>query len=501
MTEQTSIFDFMYEEKKITKPIRLIEMFAGIGSQFKALKQLTSKVESYRIIEWAYNSILSYNAIHHQDWTDYSRGKSKEEMIDRIRGISVNYNEPLTEEQLKKKPLTWIQKAYNNIIATNDLVDISRVHGRDLEIRERERYEYILTYSYPCQDLSLAGKMLGQAEGSGTRSSLLWEVDRILHELREDELPQILLMENVIQVQSKKHSEHFQRWQGRLEELGYKNHVMILNARDYQIPQNRRRCFMVSVLGDYYYHFPRATELKHPLRDFLEDDVDEKYYLSDKLIKGFIYSDKKNTERGNGFKLRPTTKEAADTAFTITTKAGSRVTDNFILEEVGTLDIKGQDNIKRVYNPDGLSPTLTTMNGGNRQPKIAIKNATKQGYLLAEEGDGIDIAQRSGHRGTVQRGMAQTLKTQIDVGVVTEEMRIRKLTPTECLTLMGFEKRDSRALEEIGISDQGRYHVAGDSIVVTVLIAIFGQMLTDNKTAENIIAEYVENLIGGAKNE
>ena len=129
-----------------------------------------------------------------------------------------------------------------------------------------------------------------QADG-GTRSGLLWEVERILNELnreREREhstLPQILLMENVPEVIGKDNVEHFNKWLEKLESLGYQNYFQILNGKDYGIPQNRRRCFMISLLGDYAYDFPLKLKLKHKLKDFLEKQVDEKYYLSQEDIE------------------------------------------------------------------------------------------------------------------------------------------------------------------------------------------------------------------------
>lgn len=183
--QQTSLWDYIYPKKVIDKPIRLIELFAGIGAQFKAIKQLTNKVESWKICEWAYNSYCSYNAIHIKDTKDYSVGLSKEELIQKVRGTSTNYNEPLSDTQLERKSIEWLRNAYNNIKATHNLINIMEVKGKDLEIVDTDKYEYILTYSFPCQDLSLAGKRAGmavsQAEG-GTRSGLLWEVERILSE-------------------------------------------------------------------------------------------------------------------------------------------------------------------------------------------------------------------------------------------------------------------------------------------------------------------------------
>lgn len=149
--KQYSLWDCIYPKKVIDKPIRLIEFFAGIGAQFKALKQLTKNVESWKICEWAYNSYCSYNAIHIKDFKDYSEGLTKEELINKVRGTSVNYNEPLSEKQLNVKSIDWLKNAYNNIVATHNLVNIMEVKGVDLEIKDVDKYEYILTYSFPCQ--------------------------------------------------------------------------------------------------------------------------------------------------------------------------------------------------------------------------------------------------------------------------------------------------------------------------------------------------------------
>ncbi len=545
MTEQISLFDYMLEPKKITKPIRLIELFAGIGSQLKALKQVTPNVEHYKICEWAYPSICAYNAIHIKDFKSYSAGMSKDELIHAVEGISINYNSALTIEQLKKKPLEWLKNAYNNIRATNNLVDIMRVHGKDLEIRERERFEYILTYSFPCQDLSLAGRLGGmstsQANG-GTRSGLLWEVDRILGELKQDELPQILIMENVPQILNKKNIADFHRWQERLEKLGYRNYVEVLNAKDYGIPQNRRRCFMVSLLGDSSFKWPREIKLEYRLKNFLDEEVDKKYFLSEKMLRYIVSVNDKYSESQQPAKVNKTIASCITTKVErrcdVSTYVAPDLPDEIDLRQIGELDIKGHDCIKRVYDEDGLAPTIVTSSGGNHEPKIAIKNATKQGYLLAEEGDGIDIATRKGHRGTVQKGIAQTIKTEIDVGVAvkliggigekksnggtqyyeqnriydSEELAtaipaessfhpwygngllVRKLTPRECYRLMGFEKKDHDAVEAYGQADGLRYHEAGDSIVVTVLMAIFNQMINEDQSHEEIIRKYTQGL-------
>jgi DNA-cytosine methyltransferase len=240
---QMSIFDFTRESISITKPIRLIELFAGYGSQAMALKRIGAKFEHYRVVEFDKYAIASYNAVHR---TEFST------------------------------------------------MDITKVHADDLNIVDTDKYCYMMTYSFPCTDLSVAGKQMGMGKGSGTRSGLLWEVERILTEIRDSngELPQILFMENVPQVHGKKNINDFEKWLGFLESLGYTNYWQDLNAKNYGVAQNRNRCFMFSFLGNYSYDFPKPIPLEKKLKDYLEDNVDEKYYINnekaDKLIKRLI---------------------------------------------------------------------------------------------------------------------------------------------------------------------------------------------------------------------
>lgn len=238
-----SIFDYIREPIRITKPIRLIELFAGYGSQAMALKRIGAKFEHYRVVEFDKYAIASYNAVHGTDFPT---------------------------------------------------MDITKVHAEDLNICDTNAFTYLLTYSFPCTDLSVAGKQAGMSKGSGTRSGLLWEVERMLTEIRDSngELPQILFMENVSQVHSQDNMPDFRKWLDFLESLGYTNYYQDLNAKNYGVAQNRERCFMFSFLGEYNYHFPQPIPLKKKLKDYLEDNVDEKYYINnekaDKLIKQLI---------------------------------------------------------------------------------------------------------------------------------------------------------------------------------------------------------------------
>jgi DNA (cytosine-5)-methyltransferase 1 len=182
----------------------------------------------------------------------------------------------MTREQIARMGEDKIRTVYNNIIATHNLVSVTNVNGKDLDITNTDDYTYILTYSFPCQDLSQAGLSKGMQKGSGTRSGLLWEIERILDEC--EELPQILLMENVPQVIGVKNRDAFHDWFMKLESIGYKSYYTIMNSRDYGIPQNRDRMFVVSVLGDFYYNFPKKKRRQNNIKEFLEKTVPCSYY-------------------------------------------------------------------------------------------------------------------------------------------------------------------------------------------------------------------------------
>lgn len=277
------------EPLKIKKPIRLIELFAGIGSQAMALRNIGADFEKYLICEWWVQAVASYKAIHFaDDDTDYSAGMAKESLIDTLckMGISNDGKDPMTREQIQKKPEKWLRDTYNNIRATHNIVNIMAAAGRDLKVVDTDRYTYILTYSFPCQDLSVAGKMAGMDKGSGTRSGMLWEVERLLGEI--EELPQILLMENVPQVMQSRNMHNFKAWQQFLEGKGYKNYAQFLNAKDYGVAQNRQRAFMVSVLGDFSFEFPEPVPLNKTMADYLEPELDESFYVDSEKANQLI---------------------------------------------------------------------------------------------------------------------------------------------------------------------------------------------------------------------
>lgn len=477
---QTNIFEMLYSKYKIKKPIRLIEFFAGYGSQALALKYLGVDFEHWKICEWAIKSIQAYKDIHFTDSdVDLNPNRTKEEMINFLyqKGISSNYNNPMTKEQISRLNEKTLKQIIKNIAITNNLVNIQQVKASDLCIKDTEQFTYLLTYSFPCQDLSLAGLGKGMSDTS-TRSGMLWEVERILTECKElGELPEILLMENVPMIHSVDNVEDFNKWQLRLEQLGYKNYCQDLIATDYGIPQTRNRTFMVSILGDYNYTFPKPIPLKLKLRDLLENDVDEKYFLSTKMIKGFLEYQGKIPKKEIFLK----TIKSDDIAKTLTCGDNTRVTDNYIKISKETdnyieWEQKGHLAVDcRAYKDDRVSGTIVT----TPKNKILINNNNNKGYLEAEAGDGVDISSRmQHHRGTVQKEKTQTITTMggENNGVVVNDLKIRKLTPKECFRLMGVNDSDYENVAK-NQSNSSLYHLAGDSIVVNVLMAIFKEML------------------------
>lgn len=182
----------------------------------------------------------------------------------------------------------------------------------------------LFTYSFPCQDISTAGKQKGFIEGSGSRSSLLWECRRAIEAKR----PKFLLMENVKALVQKKFMPEFQRWIDSLADLGYVSFWQVLNAKDYGIPQNRERVFMVSIFGDATFEFPKPLPLDKRLRDVLEENVDESYYLSDVQTQRILAHCERKVAEGCGFK--PNFQDEGGVCGTITTMYGQRQTDTYL---------------------------------------------------------------------------------------------------------------------------------------------------------------------------
>lgn len=416
--------------------LKVIELFAGIGSQRAALDRAGIPHEVVGVSEIDKYAYAAYQAIHGE---------------------------------------------------TKNFGDITKI--------ERLPYADFWTYSFPCTDISLAGKQQGlqheskQEQGllgmlfdeptathvKPTRSGLLYEVQRLLWVAKGDNtLPMYLMLENVKALVGSKFMGDFQGWLDELDMLGYNSYWKVLNGKEFGIPQNRERVFVVSIrkdADDGKFKFPQRFPLVKRLKDLLEENVDEKYYLSDKQIAQ-INSWNSQTNPIN--EARTLEDEAIQT---ITAKSNTSMNASMLLLK--------------------------------EQPKIAIPEDTKQGYALAEDGDGVYINRPHQKRGTVQKGMIQTLTTHshIDVGVVVlgnyspsnheasrildsqgiaptikenhgtvnaviDSVRIRKLTPRECFRLMGFTDGQFDRAASV-CSNSQLYKQAGNAIIIDVLYYIF----------------------------
>lgn len=320
----------------LMEKIRVFEAFSGYGSQSMALKRLGIDFEVVGISEIDKYAIQAYMAVH---------------------GETHNYGD--------------ISK-----------IDWSIVPDFDF-----------LTYSFPCTDISNAGKRKGLAEGSGTRSSLIWECRKAI----ESKRPKYLLMENVKNLVSKSFIPYLKEWLIFLYRQGYSNYTKVLNAKDFGVPQNRERVFMVSILGDASFYFPKPFTLKKRLKDVLEKDVDESFYLSEKVVNTFLARNEKNKAKGSGFKFEPTTGDVI--ARTIGTNPNGRDCDNFVYA-VGNTNPSGHGMNGNVFDSNGLCPTLTT----NKCEGPIILESVPTGFSSKEKKYGnkrvqslVDSGKISGH--------------------------------------------------------------------------------------------------------
>lgn len=231
--------------------------------------------------------------------------------------------DPESKAPLDKQPAVIAHNALFPQWADRNLGDMTKIDWTQVPDFD------LLTYSTPCQSISAAGLQHGFEEGSGTRSSIIWNVRDAVKIKR----PKYLMLENVKAMVSGKFVGLFNLLQLELERLGYKNFAKVLNAKDYGVPQNRERIFLVSIRIDglesftpeFQYHFPKPFPLEKRLKDVLEDKVDEKYYLSDKMLE---YFNRVNEDKSHGHDFKP--QDGGGTAFTIRTAPGQRVDDNFV---------------------------------------------------------------------------------------------------------------------------------------------------------------------------
>ena len=320
--------------------LRVIEAFSGMGGQRKALENIGVSYEIVNTIEWDIGAILAYDYMKNgmQDISKYN-ALTKKELEDKLfkLNLSLDGKRKVTKNSLKRYNAEFLAKVLCAYERTSNLGDITKVTSEVLPTNID-----ILTYSFPCQNLSISStwtrNWTGIERGISNRSGLLWEIERILLDLKSTgkKLPTILLMENVSTILAKKNIENFKQWQGVLEKLGYYNVVYTLNAKDFGVPQTRRRTFMISTLCE-------NVSMKNKIKLFLNsNNLEEIYKTQPKPLKELEYylktnyglkkyKDEANTSNPNNTKTRQKIyrqnkiifngkKAVADTVGTITTK-------------------------------------------------------------------------------------------------------------------------------------------------------------------------------------
>ena len=387
--------------------LKLFEAFSGVGAQRMALRNLGIEHESVGVSEIDIPALISYSAIHEDllGDTDFNY-PSKEEMIEYLESKRIGLDVKTGKIKLPKQ-LDKLKLIYKASVLSKCVGDISIIDPHDLPDMD------LFTYSFPCQDLSVAGQRAGMIKGQ-TRSGLLYECEKIIEVKR----PKYLLLENVKNLVGKNFKSQFEEWLAYLESLGYTNYWQVLNAKDW-VPQNRERVFVVSILGDHStYVFPTPIPSTRVVKDILEDEVEERYYMN----KPFKLVDNKN------YPAEFTTSVFEQPFKTLA--AGDKGQNNILVKAY----VEGLNELNsRVYGVEGIIGALNTMQGGHREPKILV------------------------------------------------DYRVRKLTPLECWRLMGFSDDDFNKAKSVGTSNSQLYKQAGNSIVVPVLEGIFEPLINNAK--------------------
>lgn len=367
------------------KKIKVFETFSGIGAQAKALKNLNFDYEIVATSDWFINAILAYDAIHCKNIE--VEVPSYEEQIKYLEKFTFSKDSVKPCKDISKLSKKEIEKLYIANIRTKNLGAITEIHSNMIPDHD------LLTYSFPCQDLSTGGKTQGMSKGSGTRSGLLWEIERILGELKSEErLPKYLLMENVKAILAQSNAKDFEMWQKFLNSLGYDNEVMVLSGIDFGVPQDRERCFMVSVLNgkaDVYRNLNKKRFQKSKIKDYLKLDYENPIY-----------------------------RQEADEAQ---------------LPRTESREIMWNINKRDLNNLSYFNTITCNMDRQNNAGMVSYNGPKGDSYRL--------------------------------------------LTTREAYLMMGFSEEDYENVKELGFSYRKMIKLAGNSIIVPILEAIFKELL------------------------
>lgn len=480
--------------------LKVFESFAGYGSQSISLRDMNINHEVIGISEIEPDAIIAYGSIRF-NLDELHTDKTHDEMKKELMAKNVGWDFQKQKSKIPRMKKDKLEMLYKFDKASNNFGDISIIDPNDLP-----NFDYF-TYSFPCQSISISGKQEGIVKGK-TRSGLLYECEKII----EAKKPKYLLMENVKALVSKKFIGDFEEWLSYLESLGYKNYWKVLNAKNYGIAQNRERVFCVSILGEDTYEFPNGFKLEKRLKDFLEDSIEDKYYLSDEIQNRFKQTKVDDGENNVIGTTAPEFRTIGQRDLVYGNEScanGTLVATDYkqpkqIIDYADRLggcfdNEKGKHQAGSIWNKNGLSPTLDTMQGGYRQPLVTeeikinkmvsenIKPGCRKQFI--EDYNDIITSDKD-----IYNCNAKTDFSDKKVGInitpcirannhnthILNDFRIRKLTPKECLRLMGLSDEDIDKIKSTGLSDSSLYKLAGNSIVKQCLDYIHINMFKDN---------------------
>ena len=557
------------------KTFSMIELFSGIGAQERALRQLKIPYRIINTCDCDKDAVLSYAAMRFDidKVTKEYQFPTQDKMIEELQNKGFGYDFMKGKHTITSRtPINKLKQYYIADKLSNNLGDISKV--------DRLPYADIVTYSFPCTDLSVAGRGEGMVNKcscgyswpidfsnnseslicpscgakvqSSTRSGLLGQVQRLLAvSKKENTLPKYLLLENVKNLVGKKFKPQFDAWIRWLDSIGYNTYYQVLNSKHYGIPQNRERIFAVSIrkdIDDGKFKFPEQIPLTTRLKDILEKNVDEKYYLSSDKVESILanFIARQNEASGINLKDQATTFDGlTDVAHTLMARdykgfgnqSMTGVIEPFIVASRGRNPENPSDRTtgspteqRLEANTNGTTNTITTVAKDNYviEPVVCeqrcdeglrffnddvvgtLRTIDSCGDKRVIEPDDMNPVRigniygeqfGTGYAGNVwdQDSVSPTIMTaqggnRQPLVVDNVKWRIRKLTPKECWRLMGFSDKDCDSASKY-VSDSALYKQAGNSIVTSCLVAIFYSLLFKDSSTKwsDYIVQYKIN--------
>ena len=456
--------------------LRVFECFAGYGSQSMSLKDLGIEHKVVGISEIDPDAIIGYGAIRYKlDDIEINKDISIDDMRKELISKNIGKDFKTGKSQITRMKKDKLERLYKFNKMSNNFGDISIIDPTLIP-----DFDY-MTYSFPCTDISIAGAQKGIIKNN-TRSGLLYECEKII----EIKKPKYLLMENVKALLSKKFLSQFNEWCEYLENLGYTNYYKVLNAKDFGIPQNRERVFVVSILGEHSpYVMPNGFPLEKRLKDFLEENIEEKYYLSDEIQKRFKQT---KADDGNNNIIGTTAPDFRTIGYKDLVYGKNAKTMGTLLATDYTQPKQIIDKIITVKDKNELNYHK------NRMLSDAFCNKMEKHEKVVQTLDEIKVnriggifeTKKSKHQfGSIysNNGLPPTLSTTQGgyAMPLTEESnyKIRKLTPKECLRLMGVSDDNIEKMKSIGLSNSSLYKLAGNSIVKQCLDSIHKELFKD----------------------